>query len=367
MLKIIVNLIIFLLLIGAVIFGVWYLTTVNEWPLWVGALILAGIIGGVLTIVLLRRYLLRNNERKFVKRVIAQEDSAIFTTVQDNQLLINDLEKQWEKSIKTLYGSKLSKGHNPIYALPWILIVGESGAGKTSLIKNSRLSSAITDIEETAQYAGTKNCDWWFFEDAIILDTAGRYTVPIDSKKDNAEWERFLALLSKYRKKEPLNGMIVAISADRLLENNKDLIQAEALNIRKRIDQLMISIGAKFPVYLMVTKMDKVYGFTDFCDTLPMELQSQAMGYMNESLNNHWQEVLDKGIDFIKSKIRSLELFIIQKDTKEIKNLLLFSKEFDRLVPALKDFSHIIFGDNPYQKIPMLRGVYFSSALSDVF
>ena len=365
MLKKIVITLIFLLFSAVLLFGIWYLTNMNHWPIWVAASILVGVIGTILGLIFLRRYLIRNNERKFVKRVIAQEGEAIFATEQNTSLLISDLENQWEKSIQTLYGSKLNKAHNPIYALPWILVIGESGSGKTSLIKNSRLSSTVTDIEASAQYSGTKNCDWWFFEDAIILDTAGRYTIPIDDKKDNAEWERFLSLLSKYRKKEPLNGMVVTISTERLLENDKDLIQSDALNIRKRINQLMISVGAKFPVYLMVTKMDHIYGFTDFCKALPLEHQSQAMGFMNESLNPHWDEVIHKSIDFIKQKIISLQLLSIQNETQQAKELLLFSKEFDQLIPALKDFSQIIFGDNPYQKIPMLRGIYFSSALTD--
>ena len=365
MLKTIFTILISLLLAGMTIFAVWYLVNLYNWPIWIGASILVGIVGVVLAIFLLRRYLLRSNERKFVKRVIAQEGSSIFATTQDNQLLIEDLEKKWQKSIETLYGSQLNKTHNPIYALPWILVIGESGSGKTSLIKNSRLSSAVTDVEETAQYSGTKNCDWWFFEDAIILDTAGRYTITLDEKRDNAEWERFLSLLSKYRKKEPLNGMIVTISAERLLENDKDLIQTDALNIRKRINQLMVTVGAKFPVYIMVTKMDHLYGFTDFSSLLPTEHQSQAMGYMNETLTEHWDEVVDEGLSFVKSKIKSLELLMIQKGSKKVKELLLFSQEFDLLMPALKDFSKIVFGENPYQKIPMLRGIYFSSALVD--
>ncbi len=350
---------------ATLLFAIWYLTNLKGWPLWVGASILVGTIGFILALIFLRRYLLRSNERRFVKRVIAQEGDSVFASTQDSSFLIKDLESQWEKSIQTLYGSKLNKGQNPIYALPWILVIGESGAGKTSLIKNSRLSSAVTDIEASAQFAGTKNCDWWFFEDAIILDTAGRYAIPIEEKRDNAEWERFLSLLSRYRKEEPLNGIVVTISVERLLENDKDLIQADALSIRKRIDQLMVSIGAKFPVYLMVSKMDHIYGFTEFCNALPEELQTQAMGYMNESLNKNWDEVIKDGVDFVKKKITSLQLLSIEHNVKHSKEILLFSKEFDQIVPALENFSSIVFGDNPYQKIPMLRGIYFSSALTD--
>ena len=365
MFRTILNLLFFLFLLAIVLGAAWYITNLYNLAIWVGALLVAGAFGIILALVFLKRYLLRNNERKFVKRVVAQEGNALFANSDDHQLFINDLERAWEKSIKKLYGSKLNKGKNPIYALPWILVLGESGSGKTSLIKNSRLSSALTDVEETAQYSGTKNCDWWFFEDAVILDTAGRYAIPVDDKRDNAEWERFLSLLTKYRKQEPLNGMVIAISAERLLENDKDIIQTDALNIRKRIDQLMVSIGAKFPVYLMVTKMDKVYGFTEFCNTLPPEHQLQAMGYINESLNEHWDEVIEEGITEVLSKIKFLELFAIEKGAEASKELLLFSQEFNQLLPALKGFSRIVFGNNPYQKIPMMRGIYFSSALSD--
>jgi len=365
MLKKIILFLFFTLLSLGLLFGIWYLTKTNGWPLWVGVSVLIGIIGVISGLVFLRRYLLRSNEKKFVKRVIAQEGDPIFVSTKDSSLLINDLEDQWEKAIQTLYSSKLSKGQNPIYALPWILVIGESGAGKTSLIKNSRLSSAVTDVEVSAQYSGTKNCDWWFFEDAVILDIAGRYSIPLEEKRDNAEWERFLSLLSKYRKEEPLNGLVVTISAQRLLENDKNLIQADALSIRKKIDQLMVSIGAKFPVYLMITQMDHIYGFVDFCEALPEELQTQAMGYVNEPLSQDWQEVIAKGFDSLKQKVTALQLLSIEHSSEHVKEILLFSKEFERIVAPLKDFSKIIFGDNPYQKIPMIRGIYFSSALSD--
>lgn len=365
MIKKIILIFLFLLLSAVLLLGIWYLIKIEGWPLWIGGAILIGIFGILLGSFFVKRYLLRANEKKFVKRVIAQEGNKIAVSEEEDALLLKDLEAQWEKSIQTLYHSKLNKGKNPIYALPWILVIGESRAGKTSLIKNSRLASIVTDVKTGAPNTGTKNCDWWFFKDAIILDSAGRYTIPIEERRDNLEWERFLSLLSKYRKEEPLNGMVVVVSAERLLENDKDLMQEEALNIRKRIDQLMVTIGAKFPIYLMVTKMDRIYGFTDFCDALPEELQSQAMGYLNESLNTSWKEVITKSVEFIKEKITMLQLLSMEHKRTHSKEILLFSKEFDRIIPALKDFSRIAFGDNPYQKIPMLRGVYFSSALTD--
>ena len=91
---------------------------------------------------------------------------------------------------------------------------------------------------------GTRNCDWWFFEQAIILDTAGRYAIPVDEGRDKEEWQRFLNLLVKYRRKEPLHGLIVAISADKLLEATSEALGDEGYQIRRRIDELMRALGA---------------------------------------------------------------------------------------------------------------------------
>jgi len=81
---------------------------------------------------------------------------------------------------------------NPLYVLPWYLVIGESGSGKTSAIRNAGLSSPITDTGPTTGISATRNCDWWFFEEAVILDTAGRYTIPIDEGPDKEEWKNFL-------------------------------------------------------------------------------------------------------------------------------------------------------------------------------
>ena len=65
---------------------------------------------------------------------------------------------------------------------------------------------------------GTRNCDWWFTDEAVFLDTAGRYTTQdSDAASDSAGWSEFLALLRKYRTRRPVNGVILTISAQDLM------------------------------------------------------------------------------------------------------------------------------------------------------
>ena len=58
---------------------------------------------------------------------------------------------------------------------------------------------------------GTRNLDFWFADEAVLVDTAGRYTTQdSDRAVDAGGWKSFLALLKKYRRLQPINGVIVA-------------------------------------------------------------------------------------------------------------------------------------------------------------
>ena len=100
-------------------------------------------------------------------------------------------------------------------------------SGKTTAIQSARLSSPFFEVNQISGISGTRNCDWWFFEQAIVIDTAGRYTIRIDEERDKEEWQRFLTLLAKYRQREPLNGLIVSVAADKILETDPEALMQD--------------------------------------------------------------------------------------------------------------------------------------------
>ncbi len=359
----ITGVILILLLLAAFIY---WLDMKMNWPWWIGAAIYCGIIGLVLGVVFLRRYLLRRREKKFVRRVVELDEAAIRDLPTRERQQLQELQEKWKESVELLRDSYLRKRGNPLYALPWYLVIGESGSGKTTAIKSARLSSPLTDIARTAGISATRNCDWWFFEEAIILDSAGRYTIPIEAEQDREEWEKFLSLLSRFRRREPLNGVIVSIAANDLLTGSKDKLRLDGQSIRKRIDQLMRVVGAKFPVYVLVTKMDLVFGFVDFFLSLSEGYTSQAMGYMNRKKNPYWQEVLAEAWANTTERLRELRLTMAHRGGALVSPAaLVFPGEFSRLRPGLESFFQAVFAENPYQETPQLRGLYFSSARQD--
>ncbi len=354
-------------LIGVAIFFIivlaFGLVLLLDWPWWMGFFVLLFLIGLGIGFLFLRKILLRRKEEKFVQQVIEQDESNLKALSGKEKDDLKELQSRWKEAVDALRRSHLRKYGNPLYVLPWYMVIGESGSGKTTAITSARLSSPFAEVSRTSGLSGTKNVDWWFFEQAIILDTAGRYAIPIDEGRDKEEWQKFLALLIKYRRKEPIHGLIITIAADKLLGGQAEELEEDGKQIRRRIDELMRVLGSKFPVYVLVTKCDLIQGMTQFCDQLPEKSLDQPMGFINQDLKTDVNLFQEQAFQAIGERLRNLRILMLhQPGAKGVDpGLLLFPEEFENLKKGLQAFMKGAFKENPYQETPILRGLFFSS------
>jgi type VI secretion system protein ImpL len=334
-----------------------------DWPLWVSFFLLLAVIGLITGVVFIRKIWLKRREQYFIQKVIEQDKSHLKTLKGKDRDELKGLQENWKEAIDSLRRSHLREFGNPLYVLPWYLVMGESGSGKTTAINSARLSSPFVEVTRTSGISGTKNCDWWFFEQAIIIDTAGRYAIPVDEGRDKEEWRKFLNLLVKYRKKEPIHGLIITIAADKLLQSAPELLEKDGKNIRRRIDELMRILGARFPVYVLVTKCDLVQGMTRFCGNLPEKSLDQPMGIINQDMSSDIEAFMDRSFNTIGERLRNLRVLLLHKpESKTIDpGLLLFPEEFENMQDGINPFMKAVFQENPYQETPILRGIFFSS------
>ena len=169
-------------------------------------------------------------------------------------------------------------GRDALYTLPWYVIIGPPGAGKTTLIQKSGLR--LVTEQATAGVGGTRNCDWWFTDDAVLIDTAGRYTSQdSDATRDARGWENFLRTLKKARPLQPLNGVIVAIGLDEIGTASAEALDRHVVAIRARLSELSKLLGLELPVYVLFTKADLVAGFVEFFDDLTVEGRRSVLGH----------------------------------------------------------------------------------------
>jgi type VI secretion system protein ImpL len=349
-----------LVLVALLLFG---LVLWIGWPWWVGFFVALGFAGVLLGAVVIRKMLVRRREQMFVHQIIAQDESMHQRMAPREQNSAKELQARWKEAIEALRHSHLRKHGNPLYVLPWYMVIGESGSGKTTAIESARLSSPFAEMSRTSGISGTRNCDWWFFEQAIIIDTAGRYALPVDEGRDKDEWQNFLTLLARFRKKEPLNGLVVTIAADRLDQGTPEALQEDGRSIRRRIEELTRVLGARCPVYILVTKCDLIQGAIAFCDQLPEAGLNQAMGCVNRQLKEDSGTLVHKAFRVVGERLRDLRLLLLHKtrDRAAASAMLLFPEEYEKLKDKLTAFVQSAFQENPYQEAQLLRGIYFSS------
>jgi type VI secretion system protein ImpL len=285
------------------------------------------------------------------------------------------LRERFDEAMEILRKSRRKGGTGGLYELPWYVIIGPPGSGKTTALVNSGLEFPLAgSFGKTALrgVGGTRNCDWWFTDQAVLLDTAGRYlTQDSHEAVDSAAWKSFLNLLKKHRKRRPLNGVIVAISLADLMQQTDVEREAHVRAIRQRIQELYKHFGIILPVYVLLTKVDLVAGFLEFFNDLGRDDRSQVWG-MTLPLNEE-PGMQDVGMSFAteydlllqRLDERLLARLSQERDVKRRALIYRFPQQMASLKDIVTQFLNGVFQSSRYDQPMLLRGVYLTSGTQE--
>ncbi|TIO23049.1 MAG: type VI secretion system membrane subunit TssM [Mesorhizobium sp.] len=281
------------------------------------------------------------------------------------------LEARMSEAIATL---KQSSGRrNFLYEIPWYIIIGPPGAGKTTALVNSGLKFPLAgsgNAQPLAGVGGTRSCDWWFTEDAVLIDTAGRYTTQdSDAERDKASWLGFLGLLKKYRTRQPINGVILAISVADLIGFDDQQLDAHVTEIRSRLRELHETLKIQFPVYLLFTKADLVAGFMDYFGDFDEVRRRKVWGATFQTTDRNRNMVSETSAEF-DALARQLADEIadrLQDEADPVARIAIFGfpAQFAALRTRVVRFVTSLFDASRAQVNVSLRGFYFSSGTQE--
>jgi type VI secretion system protein ImpL len=329
-------------------------------------------------VIAIRQMRANRKDRELIRDLAAaapdREQQAVATAQDEERAALG---KKFEESLRLLKETR-AKGRRDkqyLYELPWYVIIGAPGSGKTTLLLNSGLRFPLSErmgLSPVQGVGGTRNCDWLFTEDAIFLDTAGRYATQ-DSHKavDEAGWKGFLELVKKYRPRRPINGVLVTMSVDDFLRWKEDEIQRYAKALRQRIIELYSLLGVQFPVYMLFTKCDLLAGFTDFFGDLREEQRQEVWGTtFQEARPERTEEQISRfALDFDellrRLQARTLRRLQEEGDLQRRGLILNFPRQFALLRTGLLGFLGQAFGRSGYEPELLLRGVYLTSGTQE--
>ena len=280
------------------------------------------------------------------------------------------LRKNMLEAITTIKTSKLglTRGAEALYELPWYMIIGNPAAGKSSAIAHSGLTFPIPGSKAVQGVGGTRNCDWFFTTDGILLDTAGRYSV---QDGDRAEWFSFLDLLKKHRRRAPINGIIIAVSVAELTAGPASSTMELAKSLRTRVQELTERLGVYAPVYVVFTKADLIAGFSDFFHDSERAERDRIWGatlrYNRRSTPQDVLAFFDQHFDELHDGLKEMSLANMagNRSAQMRPGVFTFPLEFAAIRTPLRAFLSTLFEENTYQFKPVFRGFYFTSALQE--
>lgn len=279
---------------------------------------------------------------------------------------------------KVLAGWSAKLGGRYLYELPWYLIIGAPGSGKTTALQNCGLKFPLAEAvgdHAVRGVGGTRHCDWWFTDQAVLIDTAGRFTTQdSDRETDRSTWSGFLKMLAKARPRQPVNGVLITVSLPDLLTRGADERAQHAATVRHRVQELQQDLGIRFPIYLMVTKCDLMAGFMDYFATLDKEQRASPWGFTfpldaglapegatpGPSRFNAEFELLQRRLtDGLIDRLQS------ERDPRRRASIYAFPSQFAGVGPVLHEFVDAVFSASKFDANPLLRGVYFISGTQE--
>ena len=270
----------------------------------------------------------------------------------------------------------LGQGGQYLYELPWYIFVGAPGSGKTTALMNAGLQFLLRDQKggsgAVQGVGGTRNCEWWFTQDAVLIDTAGRYaTQESDQDVDASAWDNFLALLKRTRPRQPINGVLLTVNIQDLLQQGATERHEHAGKLRARLQELQTKLGLRTPVYVLVTKADLIGGFNESFEGLGKEDRDQVWGFTFTPDASMGQDPMHD-FDALYAQLgRRLaeqlpERLEAERDVLRRAAIFAFPQEFAALQPLLADFLRRVFSEGgSLETTAQVRGVYFTSGTQE--
>lgn len=299
------------------------------------------------------------------RNAAALEDSLVRLPAGDGGVLAERMQEALTKLKKT-------GGKNYLYDLPWYIIIGPPGAGKTTALRNAGIEFPGADsLQDAAQgFGGTRNCDWWFAEDAVLIDTAGRYTTQdSDAEADRNSWASFLDLLKRGRPDQPINGVILAFSVEDMMTASPETLTRHAETVRTRLAEIHEALRIDFPVYVLFTKADLISGFREYFASFNLSRRKGVWGVTFQTRDRAAPTFKEVPAEFDRLLGRLSDEIIdrMNEEPDGISRIAIFGLpgQMALLRDNIGDFIRRIFEPTRYKSNAILRGFYFTSGTQE--
>lgn len=271
-----------------------------------------------------------------------------------------------EEVVQFLKSSNLSQnGKDGVYSLPWYMVAGDARSGKSSLVIGSNLDFQTLPSQRQAEQKTvrpTPAIDWRVSSEALFIDSSGKY---FSTASDSEEWASILETVRKHRPQRPLDGFLLVVNSERILNSDEREIEELAKTLRSRLDEAVTKFKAKFPVYLIFTNADAMEGFRDSFSTSKKEDKTLVWGAtVPIEKSENAQALFDGEYEILQNSVMKRRLVRLSAPFAPVRQLRIFNfpLHFGSARRKFSGFVNTLFRPNPFSENPFLRGFYFTAS-----
>ncbi len=254
-------------------------------------------------------------------------------------------------------------GRAALYRLPCYVLVGPQAAGKTTALERNGYTPLSSAPPGGGGVPAAPGCEWWLSSEAVIVDTPGRYAT---EDHDRDEWVAFLDALRHSRPERPLDGLVVAVSAAELVAASETERERLAAQLRARLAEALRRLEMVLPVYLVVTKADRITGFEEFWSDLDDRGREQAWGAtfpLDDPRLDDVSRAVEEELDVLAANLHSRlpDRLPAEPGGESRARILQFPLEFRAMRAPLSRFAAALCPAGSDHDVARLRGLYFTS------
>jgi type VI protein secretion system component VasK len=259
---------------------------------------------------------------------------------------------------------RLHPGHaKGIYALPWYLVLGEPGSGRSAAIHAMNLTWPQGDGPLRTGLP-TQLCTFWLPQEAVFIEPESNVLGP----RRNPELLKELCdELLKKRPREPLDGVVLVLSVAEFIDLDEKSLETHANAIRQYLVEVGRRLHADVPVYVVLTRYDTVWGFGDVFQWTPDRMREDPWGFTLPADTPSQESLprIQKELDGLNARFEAFCLAKLAGEDHPENRTRAFQHlaEVRALMAKLREVFRVIAMANAFERAPWIRAIAIGSAM----
>jgi hypothetical protein len=234
---------------------------------------------------------------------------------------------------------------------PLVLVLGFEGSGKSSLLA----IGGQADSNHKAPSFPACDLTWWRLEHGWALEI----NQALCNAHDSPKFANMLRILEQMCPPCPVDGLVVVLTAQQLLEDSQDPSAATVLATAAA--SIATQLGASLPVQLVISHANSLRGFDTLLElrtaagqrqaTLGMRLPSSTLATPNQSTAQLLREAVQGQI------LQALSMQAGSSNNFQSRSALELPAEIDGLQKTLQQFERQLGADSASTAKPWLQSV----------